>query len=37
MNENENIVLAKSYSFAVRIVKMYQHLSAEKKEYLLIH
>jgi four helix bundle protein len=35
MNENENIVLTKSYNFAVRIVKMYQHLSTEKKEYVL--
>lgn len=35
MNENENIVLTKSYSFAVRIVKMYQHLSAKKSEYVL--
>ncbi len=35
MSENKNVVLAKSYSFAVRIVKMYQHLSTEKKEYIL--
>jgi hypothetical protein len=31
MSENENIVLTKSYGFAVRIVKMYQHVSSEKK------
>lgn len=35
MNENENVVLTKSYGFAVRIVKMYQHLSSEKKEYII--
>lgn len=32
MNDNENIVLTKSYSFAVRIVKLFQHLSSEKRE-----
>ncbi len=31
MSENENVVLTKSYNFAVRIVKMYQHLSSKKK------
>ncbi len=31
----ENIVLDKSYSFAVEIVKAYQHLSKEKKEFIL--
>lgn len=35
MSDRENIVLGKSYCFAVRIVKMYQHLSSEKKEYVL--
>lgn len=35
MRVNENVVLTKSYDFAVRIVKMYQHLSSEKKEYIL--
>ena len=35
MSENENVVLTKSYNFAVRIVKMYQHLSSEKKEFVL--
>ena len=32
---NENVILKKSYEFAVRIVRMYQHLSKEKKEYML--
>ncbi len=31
----ENIVQQKSYAFAVRIVRLYQHLAAEKKEYVL--
>ncbi len=31
----ENVVLDKSYDFAVRVVKMYQHLSGEKKEFVL--
>ena len=31
----DNIVLNKSYDFAVRIVQMYQHLSGEKKEFVL--
>ena len=35
MSGKDNIVLTKSYSFAVRIVRMYQHLPAEKKEYVL--
>lgn len=35
MSENENVVLTKSYNFAVRIVKMYQHLSSKKKEFVL--
>ncbi|SHF93309.1 four helix bundle protein [Mariniphaga anaerophila] len=34
MSDHENIVLDKSYRFAIRIVKMYQHLSSEKKEYV---
>ena len=33
--KTENIIQTKSYAFAVRIVKLYQHLSAEKKEYIL--
>ncbi len=35
MGEKDNIILTKSYNFAVRIVKMYQHLSSDKKEYIL--
>jgi len=31
----KNIVQAKSYAFAVRIVKLYQHLSTSKKESVL--
>lgn len=31
----ENVVLDKSYAFAIKIVKMYQHLSFEKKEFIL--
>lgn len=33
--KNENVVQVKSYAFAVRIVKLYQHLSGEKREYVL--
>ncbi len=35
MSDNENVILSKSYAFAVRIVKMYQHLATNKKEYVL--
>ena len=31
----ENILKEKSYKFALRIVKLYQHLSSEKKEFAL--
>ena len=31
----ENIIQIKSYAFAVRIVKVYQHLCTEKKEFVL--
>lgn len=31
----ENIVAVKSYAFAIRIVKLYKHLSQEKKEFVL--
>ncbi len=30
-----NIIKEKSYSFVVRIVKLYKHLSQEKKEFIL--
>ncbi len=33
--EMENIIEAKSFDFAVRIVKLYQYLTSEKKEYVL--
>lgn len=33
--KEENVVLEKSYRFAVRIVRLYQHVSDEKKEYVL--
>lgn len=33
--KTENIIQSKSYAFAVRIVRLYQHLSGEKKEYVL--
>jgi len=33
--KTENTIQVKSYAFAVRIVKVYQHLSATKKEYVL--
>ena len=31
----ENAVVEKSFAFAVRIVKLYRHLSEQKKEYVL--
>ena len=31
----ENIIKAKSFSFALRIVKLYQYLREQKKEYVL--
>lgn len=31
----ENIIAVKSYAFAIRIVKLYKHLSVEKKEFVL--
>ncbi|TPE44652.1 four helix bundle protein [Pontibacter mangrovi] len=32
---SKSIIAEKSYAFAVRVVRMYQHLSAEKKEFVL--
>jgi len=32
---NENASVDKSFDFAIRIVKLYQHLVREKKEYVL--
>ena len=31
----DNIIESKSFEFAVRIVRLYQYLTAEKKEYVL--
>ena len=33
--KKDNIIQIKSYAFAVRIVKVYQFLSDEKKEFTL--
>lgn len=33
--KTENVIQAKSYAFAVRIVRLYQHLVNEKKEFVL--
>jgi len=33
--KTENIIQSKSYAFAVRIVRLYQHLTATKREYVL--
>ena len=33
--ERENIVLDKAYNYAIRIVKLYQYLCKEKKEFEL--
>ncbi len=33
--KTDNVVISKSYNFAVRIVKLYQQLIYEKKEYAL--
>lgn len=36
MNEKkENVLLVKSFAFAIRVVRLYQYLVAEKKEYVL--
>ncbi|TAE08890.1 MAG: four helix bundle protein [Bacteroidetes bacterium] len=36
MNEKrENVLLIKSFAFAIRIVKLYQYLVSEKKEYVI--
>jgi four helix bundle protein len=32
---SENIIKSKSFSFALRIIKLYQYLSSEKKEFVL--
>jgi len=33
--KTENVVQTKSYAFAVRIVRLYQHLVSSKKEFVL--
>ena len=33
--KSENVVQQKSFAFAIRIVNVYKHLVAEKKEYVL--
>jgi four helix bundle protein len=33
--KGDNIILTKSYAFAVKVVRLYQHLSQEKKEFIL--
>lgn len=35
MNAKRNITLEKSFSFAVRVVKLCQYLQSEKKEFVL--
>ena len=35
IEKKENIVMNKSYSFALRIIKLYKHLITEQKEYVL--
>ena len=31
----ENVILDKTFDFSVRIVKLYQYLCSEKKEYVM--
>ena len=33
--KQDNIILTKSFDFAVRIIKLYKYLCSEKKEYVL--
>ena len=35
MEKKENIVLNKSYAFALRIIKLYKHLISNQKDYVL--
>lgn len=35
MEKKENIVMSKSYAFALRIIKLYKHLAFEQKEFVL--
>lgn len=31
----ENVIVSKSYAFAIRVVKLYEYLKKEKQEYVL--
>ena len=33
--ENRNVIKDKSFGFAIRIVRLYQYLTSDKKEYVL--
>ena len=33
--KDENVIKDKSFAFAIRIVKLYNYLTNEKKEYVL--
>lgn len=35
VEKKENIVMNKSYAFALRIIKLYKHLIGEQKEFVL--
>lgn len=35
MQMKENVLKVKSYKFALRIVRLYKHLTEEKREYVL--
>ncbi len=35
MNENKNTLQTKSFLFAIRIIKLYQYLTSNKKEFVL--
>ncbi|PQV51779.1 four helix bundle protein [Jejuia pallidilutea] len=35
MKKKENLVMDKSYAFALRIIGLYKYLTSEKKEYVL--
>ena len=31
----ENVIVTKSYAFAIRVVKLYEYLEKEKQEFVL--
>jgi four helix bundle protein len=33
--KKENVIRDKSYAFAIRVIKLYQYLISEKKEFVL--